>query len=477
MGLFRALNLLQAVENTDTDGTALESILTTSDGQSAEFAAMLSTRHMARRMAGNAHTMTAINASAEAIKIVFEQTSEYNFRPVEAITASEAAMGITTTTIAALNKVMNNATAFSYFIASSYYNTNILNTLATLINEDPANFSDQDDLILDNTPFSSVVTNVNAMNALVESTTAMDTVVANSAPITYIAADTIAMTIAASSYMSMNKIALSSTARVAIKANSRGIIINVPSAIVILGSNDVAWDDYLTGYDLSTDILKIMIALGGLDSDSFPTVASIFADAAASVAIASNKSAMIAVLKDSVAYTAMSNSPNLAAILGVDVALGLITPNPDVMGLLIGNPTAFAILLTNTAAKAAIFASTTLKGIMMAAGSTSLDTILGMGATYVGPVNNKVYGTFQTYGLAGNWIILTGAMGSIVGTTISVQLKNGDGTGVETYAVPGVSIASVYPAINAALTDPLITVNAISALAAGTFTSTVVDFN
>jgi hypothetical protein len=88
-----------------------------------------------------------------------------------------------------------------------------------------------------------------------------------------------------------------------------------------------------------------------------------------------------------------------------------------------------------------------------------------------------VYANFQTLNLPGNWVILTGRLGSIVATFTNVGLRNGDGTGTVVHGVPGVALTSVYPAINAAFTDAEVTVNAISALAAGTFTSTVVDFN
>jgi hypothetical protein len=477
MPMLRAVRLIQSVEAGVTNGAAFHAFLSDT-GRLSDFTVILSMREQVRRLANSTNSMDAIIASSIATDAVFKAASPDSKVAAEYMVKSPVAMPAITVSLPTLTTIIENDTAWSEFTNSVEYENNILNTLATFIEDNPASYTDLNDFITTAGSFGNVVTTPNAMEALVVSPSAMDIVVATGDRISSLTAYAPAMTVLANSDMSMGKFAASATALGYITDAVRVVLIDIPSAIVILGSIGAAWTEYLDGYtNFATDIHKIMVALAGLDSATFPTVASIFANAAASATLASNESAMIAILKDATTATAMSNSPNLAAFLASDVALPLITADDDVMTLLIANPTAFAILLTNTAAKAAIFASSTLKTAMMASGSTSLDTILGMGATYVGPTNNMVYANYQTYGLAGNWIILTGRLGSIVATMTNVKISNGDGSDEVIHGVPGVSITSVYPTINGAFTDPQISVNAISALAAGTFTSTVVDFN
>ena len=477
MPMLRAVRLIQSVEAGTTNGAEFNTLLGDA-GRLSDFTVILSMREQVRRLANSANSMSAIIASSIATDSVFAAASPDSKVAVEYMVKSPVAMPAITVSLSTLTTIIENDTAWSEFTNSVEYENNVLNTLATFIGDDPVNYTDLNDLITDATPFGTITTTPNAMEALVVSPSSIDIVVAAAARIQTLTAYAPAMTVFAGSDMSMGKFAAASIALAHITDAVREVLIDVPSSIVILGSVGTAWTEYLDGYtNFATDIHKILLALGGLDFGTFPTVASIFANAAASSALASNESAMIAILKDVSTHTAMSNSANLATFLASSVALPLITANDDVMTLLIANPTAFAILLTNTAAKAAIFASSTLKTTMMAEGSSSLTTILGMGVTYVGPTNNMVYGTYQTYGLAGNWIILTGRLGSIVATLTNVKIANGDLSEEEIFGVPGVSITSVYPAINKAVVDPQISVNAISALAAGTFTSTVVDFN
>jgi hypothetical protein len=494
MGLFRGLNLLQSVEAGTTLGTgtgSLQEILENSAAQTAEFGALLSTRHMARRMAGNAITMTAITSSIDAINVVFQQTTVYNFRPVQEIASNQTAMGLVANNKEAMGAVVDNAVAWNYFISSDYYEDNLVAAISSLLDLTSSDYANVTELVSDGSAMFAIKSSIQGMKALVASTPAMAIVVNLQPTMEAIAGNSDAMTIVASNDAAMKLIANSTVALGEITDLARQIVIGIPSAVIILGNhNDTggAWDHILgTSTTLHLTIYPLLLLFGGIDGDAIGSVDAIFADVGASLAIANSKPAMMAIIyeaenKDGAfsgdsAFSKILTSANLGTVLGSVVAIEELVQSTVAMGLLMQDNTAFPILLTSAAAKAAIFASTDLKAAMMAEGSNSLATILGLGATYVGPTNNKVYGTYQTYGLAGNWIILTGRLGSIVATLTNVKISNGDGSDEVIHGVPGVALTSVYPTINGAFTDPQISVNAISALAAGTFTSTVVDFN
>jgi hypothetical protein len=476
MGLFRALNLLQAIENQGVLGAALETALNNSVGQEAEFGAMLSTRHMSRRMAGNPITMAAINSSNAAINLVFTNTSEYNFRPIEEIAKNQAAIEATALILLSIQAAVNNATAWSYFRASSYYEDNAINIVSTLIARDPADFTTKLELVEDSPAMSAISVDTGAMRALVASPDLMTLVAQNRPAIVDIMSNAGATTIVANDDASVHLFAQSTIAIDELTDQARAIVLSIPSALFIVGSYPVSWQTILdTSTTLATNIHSLLIAFGGLDSEVFQTVADIFADNAASTTIANSRPAMMAVIAEPTAFSTLVASNNLGAVLGSSVAMAEITGNTAAMNTLIGNSDAFPTLLASSAAKAAIFSTPALFTTMMTPASTSLATVQGS-ALSATVVNNASIGTFKSVGVAGNIIILTGVMGSIVATTLENKFR---GTGQAEFAIglPGTSLSSGPKDINLPFTDAEWDITSIAATAAGNVTITYVDFN
>jgi hypothetical protein len=476
MGLFRALNLLQGVEAQTTSGTALETILAASPARESEFGAMLSVRHMARRMAGNPLTMAAINSSDSAIRVVFEQTSRYNYSAIEEITQNETAMLSTSTILESLGAVLDNPTAWSYYSTSPFYEDNILNTLTTIIGQDPANYATLSSLILDPSTMLAMSISARAMRALVASKPAMMIVTSNSDPMGFITGDENAMLTVANSDMSMRLISNSQVALDEVTDASRLLLIGVPSALFILGANETAWAWLLsTSTTLNSNIYRLLIAFGALDDDVFGNVADIFADTAASFAVANSKPAMMALLQEPAALATMIASDNLGTVLGSLVAIEEIAGSVTTMQTLITDSVGFPILLASSIAKEAIFASTVLFDTMMTSGSASFNAVAAL-AEPATLTNDASIGTFQSAGIDGNIIILTGVMGSIVATTLDNTFK-GDTQAPHVVAVPGTSLSSGPVDIIKPFTNAKWDINSVAATAAAAISITYVDFN
>jgi hypothetical protein len=346
MGLFRGLNLLQGVEAQTTLGAALESILSASPAQTAELGAMLSTRHMARRMAGNTITMAAINSSATAIQTVFEKTSTYNFRPIEEVTKSATAMLSTSQALSSLTTVIDNAVAWSYYSSSAYYEDNIVNTLTTIIGRNPSNYANISALILDGAAMGEISINARAMKALVSSSPAMTVVTSNSAPMIDIAANTDAITITANSSIAMSLISQSQIALDEVTNEARAIVVNVPSAVGILASYEAAWDFIMsTSTTLATNIYKLLVIFAEVNSTTHTSVTNIFNDSIASGKVSNSRAAMISVLYEPTTLSTMIASPNLEAILTSTVATNQIAGNTGALNSFIADGDAWDLFL------------------------------------------------------------------------------------------------------------------------------------
>jgi hypothetical protein len=484
MAQFRALNLLQGLEGGVVLGSELETILNSSPGRPAELGALVSLRHMARRMAANTLTMAAITSSAAARRVIFENTSEYNFRPIEQITKNQSAMANTSVLADALGAVIDNDVAWSYFRASPYYEENIVNTLTTIIGLDPADFNTTTALIENTSAMGDIATSTRAMKALVASTPTMAIVTARTAPMADIAANTNAMTIVANNIPSVRLIAQSQTALNEITNEARLVVISIPTSLAIVSSYESAWD-YILGSSttLSANIYPLLIAFGGLDPDTFGSVEAIFADTTASFAVANSKPAMMAMVYEagyattegiSSAMDKLIASDNLSTVLGSLVAITEIAEDVPTMNTLITNPFAFPVLLESSDAKAAIFASPTLVSTMMTT-SSSLTLVQGM-AQSATIVNNVLIGTYKSAGIAGNIIVLTAVMGSIVATTLLNRFQ-GDTQGPTEFALPGTSLSSGPIDIKLPFTNLTWDISSIAATAAGNVNITYADFN
>jgi len=477
MGLFRAENLLRSVEAQVTLGPALEGVLASSPGQEAEFAAMLSTRHMARRMAGNPLTMTAINLSPIAVRKVFEETSEYNFRPIEEVAKNAGAMAGASNTLASIEAIVGNSAAFPYFFNSTFYDANIIAILTLLVGKNPANYTTISDVISDSETMAAIASSDLGMRALVESTPAFTLVSSSSGAMGDIAGNTNAMTLVANHPACMNLIAKSQIALDQVNDEARVIVSANPIAVRILASYEDAWDFILsTSTILATNIYNILIAFSSASIVDHANVESIFAHDADVTSIANSRAAMMAVTYDSATIAHMIASPHLDLILGSTVAMGVLSEKPAIMQQLIGDSVGFAGLLQSPLGKAAIFESPALMSTMTAAGSDSLAILEGLATTALGPVPDAKIGPTQSLAVAGNIIILTAKMGSIVATTLENTFFGATQTG-STFDVPGTHAASVYPVINLPFTDVYWDVKSIAATAAARVTITYVDFN
>jgi hypothetical protein len=483
MSIFKAINLLQSVEA--DNGTDLQSVLASSASKRGEFSALLNTRHVARRIAANPITMTAINASPLALQIVFEQTMPLNYSPVEEVSKVDSAMLITSTSLASLNAITGNVTSFKYFSESDYYETYILNTLATLIGHDPASYASLSVFILDPTPFGLIVLSTKAMTALVASTSAMAIVTANQAPMQDIATDTNAMTTTANSDMSMHLISQSAVALAEVTDDARAIVVSIPSALIILSSYHTAWQNILDGSTtLNINIYPLLLNLNGLASSDFADVDAIFADATASVTVANSHPSIQAIVAEANKTKYPGNtgamdkiiaSDNLGTFLGSASAVSHIALDETIMNTLIGNESAFPILLGSSAAKSAIFSNETLVANMLTAGSTSLAAVSSLAVSKT-MQNEVIIGSYVSMGIPGNIIILTGVLGSIVATATTGTIK-GDAGIVDTFSFTGTSATSGAIPVNKAYTNAQWDLNAIAATAAAALTITYVDFN
>jgi hypothetical protein len=484
MGLFGAINLLQSIEAGTTDGAALQIILAGSASKRADIAALVNTRHVARRVSANPITIAAFGASPLALQILFEQTTPRNYSPIEAIAKVDSAMLLTSMSLGSLNAITANATAFKYFSESQYYETYILNTLATLVGFDPSNYASLAVFLLDPTPFGQVVLSTKGMTALVASASAMTVVTSNSVPMQDIATDTNAMTITANSDTSMHLIAQSPTALAEVTPAARAIVVSIPSALIILSSYHDAWQTVLDGSTtLDDNIYPLLLNLNGLASSDFANVDAIFANAAASATIANSHPSIQAIVAEAnkTKYPGTDGvmdkiigSANLGTLLGSAEAVAHIALDEPIMTTLIGNVAAFPILLESSDAKSAIFSNSTLVGIMLTAGSTSLATVQGLAVSKT-VANDTIIGTFQSLGVPEKVIILTGVLGSIVATPTNCSF-DGDNEPVFTIGLTGTSLSSGPKDINKPYTNAVLDVNAIAATAAAALTFTFVDF-
>jgi hypothetical protein len=174
---------------------------------------------------------------------------------------------------------------------------------------------------------------------------------------------------------------------------------------------------------------------------------------------------------DATAMASLATSASLGIVLGSDVAMGVISTDVATMTSLIETPAAFDTMMTSATAKAAIFASSTLISVMMA-DTYAVSVLQGLAITKVGPTPDTIPGDFQSLGIDGNIILLTGTLGSIVATTIDNTFV-GDTQGPDVFALPGSSSV----AINLPYTNIIWDVDSIAATAAAQVTITYVDFN
>jgi hypothetical protein len=477
MGLFRGLNLLQSVEAQNTLGDALEAILVASPAREGEFGALLSTRHMARRMAGNPVTMEAINSSASAIKIVFERAAKYNSKPVEEVANNSIAMANTSRVLATLNTVADNDVSWKYYSASPYYVDNVVNTLATLIGQDSDNFTSLSELILVPSHMGDIAGNLRAMKALVASPAALSIAVSSTEAMGDIYANLDGMRIWAKSDKAMKTLSNSQVALNALTDNVRRLLAyDIPSAVRVMSSIYSTWNHVVT----TSTILHLtapyfLRAINELDEDIFPTTEEMFADTEISLAIANSRASVMVIIGEPGTLDVLINSSNLETILASPVAIKEMIASESTMSKLIADEIAFPILLTSKVAKEAIFSSPALIATMMAPGSSSLATLQKRAVTVNVPNDIKI-GEYIPLGVRGNVFLMTGILNSIVATTIDNYFK-GDTQAKSTFPLPGRHATTSPIEMHLPFTNLLWDINSAAATAAATITATYVDFN
>tara|TARA_R110000868_G_scaffold7288_1_gene39812 strand:+ start:1544 stop:2974 length:1431 start_codon:yes stop_codon:yes gene_type:complete len=476
MSELRPLRLLNAVENGTVLGAELNTYLT-DPGRLAEITVLFAQRGQAKRIANGQTTMTAITSSLIATNAAFVQATNSNDTIVAAVVESALAMSTVSDSSSVLTKVSDNPTSWGYFSGSIYYESHIKKIIAHLSGVDPSLYGSTSLLILDPVSMGDISVSERGMRALVQSLPSVTILAGDSTAMALVAADSTAISLIAQKTSIMSTIANNVEAMDEIVARSlaTGIMASTPGAIQAIAANLTAWTNYLNGSYFSANIKNIVANLAGLNPGDFSNIAAIFENEAASLAVAGNAKAMQAILADTTSINALVSSSNLDTVLGSSIAMLEITGNISIMNTLISDTTAFPILLTSTAAKSAIFASPTLVATMMAAGSDSLATVQGSSQSAT-VVNDALIGTFKTVGVAGNIIILTGVMGSIVATTLDNTFK-GDTQSPHVVALPGTSLSSGPVDINLPFTNAVWDINSIAATVAGNVTITYVDFN
>ena len=476
MSELRPLRLLNAVENGTVLGAELNTYLTDA-GRLAEFTVLFSQRGQAKRISNGQTTMTAMVSSPIAINAAIVQATNSNDTIIAAMTQSALAMATISNSSTVLVNVSDNPTAWNYFSVSLYYESHIKKIIAHLSGVNPDLYASTSLLILDPVSMGDISVSERGMRALVNSLPSVVIMASDSTAMALVAADTTAITLVAQKTSIMPTIAQSVNAMDEIVARSvaTGIMATNAGAIQAIAAEETAWLNFLGGSNFSGNLKNVVTNLVGINGNDFATIASIFENTAASLAVANSKPAMQAILSDTPSINALVSSSNLDTVLGSSVAMLEITGNTSTMNSLIADTTAFPILLTSTAAKSAIFASPTLVATMMTAGSDSLATVQGL-AQSATVVNDALIGTFKTVGVAGNIIILTGVMGSIVATTLNNTFK-GDTQSPYVVGLPGTSLSSGPVDINLPFTNAVWDIASIAATAAGNVTITYVDFN
>tara|TARA_R110000796_G_scaffold104011_2_gene213525 strand:- start:3732 stop:5168 length:1437 start_codon:yes stop_codon:yes gene_type:complete len=478
MSELRPLRLLNAIENGTVLGAEFNTFLT-DPGRLAEFTVLFAQRGQAKRIANGQTTMTAMVNSIIAINAAFVQATKTNDTIVEEIVKSALAMSTIANFPDVLEKASDNLISWGYVTGSIYYENHIKNIIAHLSGVDPSLYGTTSLLILDPVSMGDISVSERGMRALVNSipsstimagsSVAMALVAANVVAINLVAQQTSIMPIIANSVFAMNEIVSRSTAT-SLMASNLG-------AIQAIASNPTAFLNYTSGSFYALNLKTVVANLAGLTPANYLDLGEILTDPTDALAVANSKSAIQAILANPAAINTMLSSTNLDVILGSSIAMTEITGNESTMNTLISNTTAFPILLTSSAAKAAIFASPTLVSTML----TGVDSSATVGALAQSATvtNNASFATYKSVGIAGNIIILTGVMGSIVATTLQNQFQSGDDAGTRSpiFNIPGTSLASGPIDINLPFTNAKWTVNSIAATAAANINITYVDFN
>jgi len=481
MPMLRAVRLLQSVEAGITNGAALEALLADA-GRVSDLSTLLGMREQVRRMANSTVTMDALITSPTATEATFGLANPDSKVAIQYMVKSPTAMSMVSASKSTLDVIEGNDTSWSEFIASQYYETNILSILH-LMCEIPQGTHASMALFVDNTQAAAAISTFEgAIKAAVASAPTMALITEDATAMSNIASDTFAMHTVANSDLSMHLISQSAVALAEVNDEARGIVVGTPSAVKIISSYPTTWAAVVTGPDgvspsstLAANLRDILVNINDL-SPSLITSADVISSSDAMAVVSGNEASMVAILTEPTAKAALIASPHLGAVLANPAAMSVVAGNESVMGELIANSTAFPLLLANASARDAIFGSTAL--ITTMSGNSGAMAILNAGAqTKLGPTPDGSTNTYQSAGVSGNIILLTIVMKSIVATTLHVALVGANaGQGPNVYEVPGTSLSSGPISAVGAYTDMTYDVMSIAATAAAQIQITYYPF-
>lgn len=377
MATLRSLRLLGAVEGGTVTGTQLQTFLTDA-GRSSEFSVLLSSRGQSRRMANSPLTMEAITTSQKAIGIVFQAATEKTNAACTAVVSSAVAMNSVSNSTPSLEVLAANSVAWGLFKKSAHYEANIKSVIALYADIlNPSVYPTLTALVSDPDAMASISIKPYAMNAVVASPATILLVASSSVSMALVASNTVAIDIVAQETSIMGIIANSSLAMAEIvsRAAATQRMAAYPGAIKAIAASSSAWATYLAGTHFATNLPLALANMIGVSPTTFPTLASIIADAPSLTLVASNKSAVEALSSNSVAMTTLSNSPNIGIILGSPIAMGVIGVSTSAMTSFLSSSGAWAGLFSSSVAKGYIVTSTALVNVI--ASNSALITFLG----------------------------------------------------------------------------------------------------
>lgn len=398
MAALRPLRLLGAVEAGTTNGAQLQTYLTDA-GRASEFSVLLGMRGMSRRMAGSSLTMAAIVVSPAATDIVFKAATTVTSAACQAVTASSIAMTSVANNAASLNVVGANPVAWDLFNKSIYYEVNVRTAIALYANLVPASYPTVTSLITNAVSMGDISASPYAMAAVVASAPTVTIMAGNAAAMANVASNPVAIDIVAKQTSIMSVIANSTLAMTEIVSRSAATtsIATYPGAIAAVSKVPAAWASYLASPFFATNLPLALANLIGVDPASYPTLASIIADATALGKVAANTQAVEALASNAAAMNTLAVSPNIGIILGSTTAMAVIGPNTTAMSSFLGASGAWAGLFASSVAKGYIVISTALVNIV--AGNAALVTYLtGLAKTASATgIPDGVVGAYQAF--------------------------------------------------------------------------------
>jgi hypothetical protein len=477
MASLRGIRLINAVEGGTVTGSQLETYLSDA-GRLAEFKVLLSMRGQTRRIAASTTTMDAVILSSKAIAAIFTKASAQNSTACQAVVASPVAMASVSASLPALNTVIGNDISWNFFTGSASYQLNSKSAIALFAGVNPAEYATNDELILDPDSMANIAASSNAMKAVVASSPTVVTMSASSVAMALVADNNIAIGIVAETASAMPVIANSSIAMSEIisRAEAVALMAQNPAAMDAIygGSNRLAFKN---GPHFDANITNIIASLSGLNSDMYPSIASIIDDADALALVAERTGAMDALIYNSANVTYLANSANVGVVLASANAMAVVGPDTAAMGILLGTVAALPGLFGSALAKGYIFASTALIDTIAASSATVTWLTDNLAITGVpGALPDANATNFQPFiGGPSKMLILAVKQNSAVATFAEYQFSGSVQYGSQAGAVLNLTGAFPATAHVAAYADTIWNLRAIAATEAAKPLTTYVD--